>query len=305
MALKADDLVLFVQVVEAGSFTKVAEQLELTNSVVSKRIARLEQALNAQLLYRTTRKLSLTDAGTVLYGKARLAKLALQEAEDAVTGYSEDVRGTIKLSMPVVSARLILSEALAKFCQDYPEVNVDLEITNDFVDIIDQGYDLTIRTASLEDSSLVARRLIDSGWIVCASPQYIANMREPMHPSDLKNHSCLLYKHEGTGAEQWLFKEDNQEFFVQVSGRFRSNNLNSLRQACLSHFGIAYLPKALVHEDLITGRLVSFLKPYIGKDLGIYAIYPKTRQPDKKIKLLIEYFRDAFHAKKAYFNNNQ
>ncbi len=302
MAAKADDLILFVQVVEAGSFSKVADQLNLTNSVVSKRIARLEQQLNTQLLYRTTRKLSLTDAGATFYGKARLAKLAVQEAQDVITGYSEDVRGTIKLTMPVVSARLVLSEALAHFCHDYPNVNVELSIDNNFVDIIEQGYDIAIRTAHLEDSSLIARRLIDSDWLVCASPEYIKSVGNPIKPAELAEHNCLIYQYEGTGSEQWVFKENSQEYTVKVNGRFRSNNLNSLRQAALSDLGIAYLPKALIHEDLISGRLVSLLDGLSAKDLGIYAVYPRTRQPDKKLKLLIEYFRKAFIAKKEYFN---
>lgn len=302
MVAKADDVILFVMVVEAGSFSKVAEQLDITNSVVSKRIARLEKDINAQLLYRTTRKLSLTDAGKTFYGKARLAKLAFQEAEDAVTGYGEDVRGTIKLTMPVVSAHLVLSEALANFCHDHPDVNVELTINNHFIDIIEQGYDLAIRTAHLEDSSLVARRLIDSDWLVCASPEYLNNNGTPQEPMELSEHSCLIYKYEGAGSDQWAFRVDGKEYNIQVSGRFRSNNLNSLRQAALSHFGIAYLPKALIYEDLMAGRLTSLLNSHKGKDLGIYAVYPKTRRPDKKLKLLIEYFRQAFQDKKSYFN---
>lgn len=302
MAAKADDVILFVMVVEAGSFTKVAEQLNLTNSVVSKRIARLEQNLNTQLLYRTTRKLSLTDAGTTFYGKARLAKLSFQEAEDAITGYSEEIRGTIKLTMPVVSARVVLSSALANFCHDHPNVNVDLTIDNKFVDIIAQGYDLAIRTAHLEDSSLIARRLIDSDWIICASPEYLKNMGTPALPQDLNQHSCLIYRYEGSGSDQWVFKENKEEYTVQVKGRFRSNNLDSLRKAALAHFGIAYLPKALIHEDLLANNLIPLLTKKTGKDLGIYAVYPRTRQPDKKLKLLIEYFRKAFQEKQDYFN---
>lgn len=303
MFTKADDVVLFVMVVESGSFSKVAEQLNLTNSVVSKRIARLEQSLNAQLLYRTTRKLSLTDAGRTFYGKARLAKLAFQEAEDVVTGYAEDIRGTIKLAMPVVSARLVLSHALAEFCHDHPNVNVELSIDNKFVDIIEQGYDLAIRTANLEDSSLVARRLIDSDWMICASPDYLNKQGTPDTPQQLSEHNCLIYRYDGRGSDQWMFKQDKKEYTIQVSGRFKSNNLESLRQAALSHFGIAYLPKALVYEDLVAGRLTSILDGLAAKDLGIYAIYPKTRQPDKKLKLLIEYFRKAFQDKKDYFHN--
>lgn len=303
MITKADDMVLFVMVVESGSFSKVAEQLNLTNSVVSKRIARLEQTLNAQLLYRTTRKLSLTDAGRTFYGKARLAKLAFQEAEDIVTGYAEDVRGTIKLTMPVVSARLVLSHALAEFCHDHPNVDVELSIDNQMVDIIEQGYDLAIRTGNLEDSSLIARRLVDSDWMICASPEYLRKHGEPQTPEDLLHHNCLIYRHEGRGSQNWMFKRGKDEYTIQVSGRFKSNNLNSLRQAALSHFGIAYLPKALVYEDFIAGNLNSILDGLAAKDLGIYAIYPKTRQPDMKLKLLIEYFRKAFQDKKDYFHN--
>ncbi len=301
MAAKADDLILFVMVVEAGTFSKVAIQLNLTNSVVSKRIARLEQQLNTQLLYRTTRKLSLTDAGKTFYGKARLAKLAVQEAQDAITGYGEEVRGTIKLTMPVVSAQLVLNEALGHFCHDYPNVNIELSINNNFVDIIEKGFDLAIRTAHLEDSSLIARRLIDSNWIVCASEDYLKNKGVPIKPDDLTEHNCLIYQYEGAGSGVWAFKNKSEEYMVKVNGRFRSNNLNSLREAALSHLGVAYLPQALIHNDLINGGLISILPKETAKDLGIYAVYPRTRQPDKKIKLLIEYFKKAYDKKKEYF----
>lgn len=301
VAAKADDLILFVMVVEAGAFSKVAIQLNLTNSVVSKRIARLEQQLNTQLLYRTTRKLSLTDAGKTFYGKARLAKLAVQEAQDAITGYSEEVRGTIKLTMPVVSAQLVLNEALGHFCHDYPNVNIELSINNNFVDIIEKGFDLAIRTAHLEDSSLIARRLIDSNWIVCASEDYLKNKGMPIKPADLAEHNCLIYQYEGAGSGVWAFKNKSEEYMVKVNGRFRSNNLNSLREAALSHLGVAYLPQALIHNDLINGGLISILPKETAKDLGIYAVYPRTRQPDKKIKLLIEYFKKAYDKKKEYF----
>jgi DNA-binding transcriptional LysR family regulator len=303
MVAKADDIILFVMVVDAGSFTKVAAKLNLTNSVVSKHIARLEQDVNAQLLYRTTRKLALTDAGATFYAKARLAKIAFQEAGDAISGYSDDVRGTIKLTIPVVSARLVLSSVLAHFCHDYPNVDVDVTISNQCIDIIDQGYDLAIRTAHLVDSSLVARRLIDSDWVVCATPEYLKNNGTPLVPQDLVQHSCLLYHYESSGVDQWVFKNAEGNYTVSVQGRFRSNDLESLRQAALAHFGIAYLPKALIHEDLQANNLVALLTEDSGKDLGIYAVYPSTRLPDKKIKLLIEYFRKAFHSKKIIFTN--
>lgn len=299
--IKADDILLFVRVVEAGSFSRVAEQLELTNSVVSKRIARLEKSMNVQLLYRSTRKLSLTDAGTTLYGKARLAKLAIQDAEDAVAGYADEIRGNIKMTMPVVSSRLVLSDAITRFCRLYPEVSVEISIDNQFVDLIEDGYDLAIRTAHLEDSNLIARRLIDSQWIVCASPAYLREKGLPKVPEDLTNQHCLIYKYEGAGPDNWAFILNGEESSVQVKGRFHSNNLDSLRQAALADFGIAYLPRALIHEELLAGSLTSLLTEYASKNLGIYAVYPRSRQPDRKLRLLVEHFLEAYQAKKEYF----
>uniref|UniRef100_A5WED8 Transcriptional regulator, LysR family n=1 Tax=Psychrobacter sp. (strain PRwf-1) TaxID=349106 RepID=A5WED8_PSYWF len=191
--VKADDMVLFVQVVDDGSFSKAADKLGLTNSVVSKRIARLEESLNTQLLYRTTRKLSLTDAGRTLYHKAKIAQSAFQEAQNAVTRYGEDMKGLIRITMPVVSANLLLSDAIADFCKKYPDISVELNITNRLVDLIEEGFDLAIRTAKLEDSSLIARRLIDSQWIICAAPKYLKQHGTPKTHDDLIHHECLMF----------------------------------------------------------------------------------------------------------------
>lgn len=298
---KADDILLFAYVVEAGSFSRVAEQLELSNSVVSKRIARLEQALNAQLLYRSTRKLSLTDAGIVLYQKSRLAKLAIQEAEDAVTGYGNEIRGNIKITTPVVSARFVLNDAIAKFCAIYPEISVEITPDNRCFDLIKEGFDLAIRTAHLEDSSLIARRLIDSQWIICASPTYITRNGKPEQPEDLSDHNCMIYKYEGAGLDHWALKRDNEDIQVHVRGSLNANDLEALKQAALTGLGIAYLPRVLVHEDLLAGRLVSIMAEHVGKRLGIYAVYPRTRLPDLRIKLLVEHLRQAYLDKKEYF----
>jgi DNA-binding transcriptional LysR family regulator len=300
--MKADDIFLFVQVVDEGSFSKVADKLELTNSVVSKRISRLEKSLNVQLLYRTTRKLSLTDAGRALYGKARLAKEALQDAQDTVTGYGDSIRGKIKVTAPAVSAHILINQAIAEFCQQYPDVEIELYVSNRVVNILDEGFDLAIRTADLEDSSLIARRLIDSQWVVCASPNYLNEFGIPNHPDELESHHCLLYKYEGVGPETWLFNEDGKEINQQIQGRFYANDLEALKQAALSNFGIAYLPSILVHEDMLAGKLVQVLKPYTAKKLGVYAVYPRSRQPDKKLALLVEHIREAYHNKTEYFH---
>lgn len=300
--IKADDILLFVQVVENRSFSKVAELLSLTNSVVSKRITRLEESLNVQLLYRTTRKLSLTDAGRLLYDKGKLAKSAMQDATNVVNGYSDEVRGTIKITMPVVSANLLLSKALAEFCTIYPKVVVNLQVNNRVVDLIEEGYDLAIRTAHLEDSSLVARRLVDSQWVVCASPEYLKANGTPLHPNELHGHECLLYKYDGAGTDTWMFADKGQEQQIQVKGRFNTNSLHAIAAAASAHLGIAFLPQALVFKDIKNGSLKPILESYARKMLGIYAVYPNCRQPDKKIKLVIEHLRKAFLKQESYFH---
>jgi len=136
----------------------------------------------------------------------------------------------------------VVSRAIAEFCEQYPKVELELSVSNRFVDLIDDGYDLAIRTAHLEDSSLIARRLIDSKWIVCASPAYLRAHGEPNTPTELTQHQCLIYQYEGIGPDHWQFLINGVVDFVQVEGRFHTNNLDSLRQAALANFGIAYLP---------------------------------------------------------------
>jgi len=298
---QADDMVLFVQVVDEGSFSRVAEKLSLTNSVVSKRIARLEESLNAQLLYRTTRKLSLTDAGRTLYNKAKIVKLAFQEAENAITGYGENMKGNIRVTMPAVSANLVLSESIAEFCKQHSEISVDLHITNRLVDLIEEGFDLAIRTAELEDSSLIARRLIDSHWIICATPDYLERHGIPHTPDQLQSHECLVYKFDNLSNGIWPLYIDGTEQLLTVQGRFHSNHLNAIKQATLSDLGIAFLPQALVYEELQKNTLTQILQRFTRKKMGMYAVYPKARQPDQKLKLLVEHLRESLHQKQAYY----
>lgn len=299
--IKADDMVLFVQVVEEGSFSKVAEKLSLTNSVVSKRIVRLEENLNTQLLYRTTRKLSLTDAGMVLYEKAKIAQFAFQEAENAVTGYGENMKGNIRITMPAVSAKLILSESIAEFCKQHPDISVELHITNRLVDLIEEGFDLAVRTAELEDSSLIAKRLIDSQWVICATPDYVKQYGMPQTPEELENHECLIYKFDNNSNNVWPFHINGTKQLMPVYGRFHSNHLSAIKQATLSDLGIAFLPQALVYEEMQQNILTQILQSFTRKKLGMYAVYPRARQPDQKLKLLIAHLQGSLHQKQDYY----
>jgi DNA-binding transcriptional LysR family regulator len=299
--MRADDLILFSQVIELGSFSKVAEVNNLTNSVVSKRMARLEEEIGAQLLYRTTRKLTLTEAGKVLLSSAKNVKQATQEAMDAVAGFGENVSGHIKMSVPTISGDLILADAVAEFCNLHPGLTVDMSLDNRFVDLVADGYDLVIRTGYLEDSSLIARHILDSQWVVCASPSYIAKNGKPIEPIDLTRHNCFQYAYQTTGASDWEFKSDEGNYIVRVSGSFSTDNATALRKAALGGHGIAYVPRCLVYHDIRNGQLVDIFPELVGKKLGIYAVYPFTRQPPNKVKLLIEHIRERYLTISHYF----
>ncbi|MCW8336087.1 LysR family transcriptional regulator [Vibrio paucivorans] len=299
--MRADDLILFSQVIELGSFSKAAEQNNLTNSVVSKRIARLEEQIGVQLLYRTTRKLTLTEAGKALLHGAKTVKLAAQEAMDSVAGFGENVSGHIKMSVPTISGDLILADAVAEFCDMHPGLSVDMSLDNKFVDLVDGGFDLVIRTGYLEDSSLIARHIIDSQWVVCASPSYIAKHGKPIEPQNLVNHNCLQYAYQTTGASEWEFKGSQGNYIVRVSGSFSTDNATALRKAALGGYGVAYVPRCLVYHDIRNGQLIDIFPELVGKKLGIYAVYPFTRQPPNKVKLLIEHIRTRYLAISHYF----
>lgn len=293
---KTDDLILFAQVVEHGSFSKVAELNSLTNSVVSKHIARLETELGVQLLYRTTRKLTLSEAGKVLYQGAKNVKQAAAEAIDAVYGYGESVTGHIKMSVPTISGDLVLANSVAEFCNMHPGFTVDMSLKNSFVDLIEGGYDLVIRTGHLGDSNLIARHLIDSQWVICAAPEYINKAGKPITPQDLVNHNCLQYAYQTTGASEWEFKGDDKKYMIKVTGNFSTNNAGALRKAALGGNGLAYVPRCLVYQDFLNGDLIDVFPDQVGKKLGIYAVYPFTRQPPRKIRLLIEHIKQSYAA---------
>jgi len=299
--VKTDDLILFAQVVEHGSFSKVADLNSLTNSVVSKHIARLEKELNVQLLYRTTRKLTVTEAGKILYQGAKNVKLVAAEAVDAVYGYGESVTGHIKMSVPTISGDLLLADAVADFCTQHPGFTVDMSLGNSFVDLIEDGYDLVIRTGYLKDSNLIARHILDSQWIICAAPSYIKRFGKPKIPEDIINHNCLQYTYQATGASDWQFKGDEGDYTIKISGNFSTNNAGALRKATLGGNGLAYLPRCLVYPDLLKGDLIDIFPDLVAKKLGIYALYPFTRQPPRKIQLLIEHIRKRYLAIHEYF----
>lgn len=296
-----DDLVLFTQVIENGSFSKVAELNGITKSVVSKRVSKLENKLGVQLIYRTTRSLSPTEAGEVLFHRAKEIKDIATSAFNAIHGYNEVLSGHIRMSVPTISGDLLLAKAVSDFCQQHPGLSIDMSMDNEFVDLIMDNYDLVIRTGYLEDSSLIARYIFNSRWVICATPSYLEEFGEPLKPKDLLRHNCLGYTHKSSGTFDWQFKRNSDVYTLKVSGNFSSDNSAALRKAALAGNGLAYLPTCLVYEDMQKGSLVEVLADQVGKEVGIYAVYPYTRKPAKRIQALIEHIRDRYLAMGEYF----
>jgi len=301
--MHANDLVLFAQVVELGSFKKAADINNITNSVVSKRISQLENSLNTQLLYRSTRSLSLTEAGTKLLVNANMVKQITTEAISELLNDDENISGRIKMSVPTISGDLLLAQAVAQFCDIHPQMSVEMSLDNRFVSPIEEGYDVVIRTGFLDDSSLKARHIIDSQWVVCCSPQYLQKHGTPRHPHELTKHNCFVYVYQANGADTWLFNRNEETYTVKVSGSLSTDNAVALRKAALEGYGIMYVPKCLVHLDLLSGQLVTLFGQEVAKTIGVYAIHPYIKKTPRKILLLIEHIRNEYLAKSEYFSS--
>ena len=297
----ASELALFALIVEAQSFNKAAQLAGISPAALSKKISKLEQSLETQLLYRTTRRLSLTEAGEILYQHAKGINNQVNDAISAVSNFSEGLTGTIKMTVPTISGELLLAEAVAEFCQLHPNLTIDMRLENEFVDLVKEGQDLAIRTGILTDSSLIAKPLIQSNWIVCCAPKYLENTDEPETPEALSTHNCLAYTYQTEGAYDWRFTQNKQEFCIKISGNFATNNSQALRKAALAGYGIVYVPRCSVYEDIQKGDLVPLLTQYKARSLGIYAVYPYTRHQPQKIRLLIEHIKNAYLQKSEYF----
>jgi len=299
--VNATELSLFSLVVEANSFSKAAKIAGMSTPALSKKVTKLEAALGVQLLYRTTRRLSLTEAGKTLYLHAKEINKQVNEAIGAVGSLTEQLNGLIKITVPSISGELFLAEIIAEFCQQYPKVTVEVSSGNKFVDLIKEGFDLAIRTGILEDSSLIATPLLQSHWVVCCAPKYIAQFGQPQSIEDLSQHNCMAYTYQSKGAYDWRFTQNKNQHTIKISGNFATNTAQGLRKAALAGYGIVYVPKCSVYDDLQRGDLCAILTDYQPRSLGVYAVYPYTRHLPKKIRMLIEHIKQGYEQRKHCF----
>ncbi|MEX0760204.1 MAG: LysR family transcriptional regulator [Tistlia sp.] len=301
-------MAVFAQVVEAGSFSQAGRQLVLSKSAVSKAVARLEDHLGTRLINRTTRKLSLTEAGRSFYEGCRRMLGEAEAAERAVTHLTDAPRGVLKVNAPMSFGVLQLSPGLGEFMTRHPELEIDLTLEDRRVDLVEEGYDVAIRIGVMPDSSLVARRLGPNPRVICAAPSYLERRGKPTRPEALSAHDCLLY-HYQTSGDAWRLRarspgageggeRPERETAVRVRGRLKVNNGDSLREAALAGLGIAHLPVFIVRPDLEAGRLVPLLEDYEEvADGGVYAVYPASRNLSPKVRVFIDFLTERFAAR--------
>lgn len=290
------DIAVFVRVVERGSFTLAADDLALSRAAVSKYVTRLEERLGARLLHRTTRRLSLTEAGAALFEASHGALERIDEAESAVAEFQSTPRGRLKVSAPMSFGILHLARLLPAFAREYPQVALDLRLDDRLVNLVEEGIDVAVRIGVLRDSTLVARKVANTRMVVCASPAYLAEHGTPERPEDLASHDCLVYGWL-PNAGVWRFASANEEMPVAVSGSLRVNNGIVLAQAAVDGLGIVVSPSFYVAELLRGGRLRRVLADFRLPDLGIHAVYPQTTHVPAKVRAFVDFLVRAIGRK--------
>jgi DNA-binding transcriptional LysR family regulator len=283
---------LFVRIVDSGSFSAVAREMDMIQPTVSKQLTALEGKLGVRLLNRTTRKLSLTEAGREYYERCKRILDDVQEMESEVSDLQNRPTGTLRVNAPMAFGQLYLLPLTIQFRRKYPDLAIDLSLNDRYIDLVQEGFDVAINFGELEDSQLVARHVGSSAHICVASPAYLADRGRPAAPSNLKSHNCITYTY--TFGNEWRFDGPEGAQAIRVFGDFRANSGLTIRAAALEGIGIANVPAFLVREDIETGRLIQVLGEFGPSPVKISAVYPSARLVSRKVKLFVDYMRQEF-----------
>lgn len=288
------DIAIFCHVVDSGSFTKAAEQLSLSRAVISKSIARLEERLAARLLNRTTRRLSLTEAGATLFEASHGALDQIEEAKLAIAQLQAEPRGLLRLSVPMTFGMLHIAPAVPEFLERHPGITLEMRMDDRLVDLVAEGFDLAIRIASLTDSTLVARRLAPCRFVVCGSQAYFNRYGVPQVPDDLREHNCIIYLY-SQPPNIWRFRDPKgQEIAVAVRGNLRVNNGIVEREAAVRGLGVTVSPTFHMGELIRAGLLQAVLSGYTVPEISVCAVYPQRKYLSPKVRAFIDFFAQRF-----------
>lgn len=312
---KFDSIRAFTQVIVSGGFAAASREMGLSRSAVNKLVIALENELGVQLLHRSTRVVTPTETGLAFYDRCVEILASLEEAERAITQLHEEPRGKLRVNAPMSFGTMHLSPALADFLVQYPDLQVQLTLSDRFVDPIEEGFDVTVRIAKPQESaSLIVHSLTAAKRVLCASPAYLEAHGIPAHPNDLRHHSCLHYGQLAINSQWTLFEEfgesgkpgDNVEntvphaiphtvpHTIPIKGVLCSNNGEVLRDAAVRGLGITLLPRFIIESELQNGSLQTVLSNYHPLELTIYVLYPVNRHLSTKIRLLVNFLQGRF-----------
>lgn len=284
----------FIDVVEAEGFSAAARKIGRSKALLSKYVRELEDELGALLLNRTTRQFSLTEAGHTYYRRATEIVRDVDNLADAVRESSGDVRGRIKLSAPRTFADAPIGHSLIDFAREHPDIVLEIDLDDRFVDLVEEGFDLAIRITRLENSSLIARKLAPFFVQLCASPELIEKYGEPRHPRELAGKPCIIDTN-GRWLSNWPFIGDDKELMsVSVAGPIEVNSPMAARAAAVAGLGFAILPGFIAATDIDEGRLIPVLNDRMPTGGGIFAVYPHRRYLPAKVRAFVDFLAQWF-----------
>jgi DNA-binding transcriptional LysR family regulator len=290
-----NELLVFTRVVQAGSFTAAARQLEMPKSSVSRKVSELEDRIGVRLLQRTTRQLGLTDAGRIYFEHSARIVAQIEEADQAVNRMQATPRGLLRVTAPLSFA--MLGPIVAEFLAQYPDVQLEMVCTDRSVDLIEEGFDLAIRAGKLEDSTLVSRNLGALKRVVVAAPSYCKLHGTPKTPADLAQHACITFSTGGTPNLWTLYDDADHPVNVRVTSRLVVNDFDMMGDAARAALGIAYMPEYVCAQDLAAGRLRHVLPRWRSAVAPVQALYPTARHLSPKVAAFLDLVRDRFSLK--------
>ena len=293
------DVLAFVRVVETGAFARAAERIGISKSIVSRRVARLEEQLGARLLTRTAKGAQPTDVGQAYFERASNVLADLDAAREVVAAAVTQVAGPIRLSAPLSFGTQYLGPALAHFARLHPRVELDVSLDDRAVDLIGGGYDLAVRIGKLPDSSLIARRIAPVRAAVLASPAYLEERGRPERPRDLEDHDLLVYGNVRRGS-QWRFRVNGKWEKMEGRTRFRADNGELLREAACAGLGIVLLPTFIASPAIESGALEVLLRDFPLEDTGLHVVMPPGRATTARVRALVDFLAARFGPEPAW-----
>ena len=283
----------FVEVVRESGFTPAAEKLGLSRAQLSKSVMQLEAHLGTRLLNRTTRRISLTETGKVYFERCLSILDDIDELEASTSEQNKIPKGRLSICAPTSFGILHLQSALTDYLNQFPEVQITLSLSDRFIDVVEEGFDVVVRIAELDDSSLIARKIAPCKRVFCASPEYLKSHSPVQVPQDLAIHHCLTYSND-LRPDTWTLEGPEGVESVKVNGPVCADNGDMLKAAALNHMGITLLPTFIVGDDLKAGNLVQVLKEYCPPDIAIYAVFPSRRFLSAKVRTFVDHLTNCF-----------